>query len=486
MKFKKRYLFLLTFGILSSLIFISCSGNDKKPKEETKTKTKNSQPAKKQLWTCGMHPEVILDHPGQCPKCGMNLVPLKMQDNDSTNDSVSENKMQAGSQAPKKGKGKILYWQAPMDPTEIYDHPGKSKMGMDLVPVYENQVSRGKAIKIDPTTVQNMGVRTIEVKECPFSRTIRTVGRITYDEKKLFTVSTKISGWIEKLYVNATGQPVRKNQRLLDIYSPELVTTQQEYLMALKNLSAARQSTLPSLVQSAESLLQASLQRLLYWDIPKSQIDKLRRSGTIQKSLTLNAPVDGIIIHKNAIEGMYVKKGTNLYQIADLSKIWVLASVYDSEAPWIKVGENVTLRLSYLPGQERKGKITYVYPYLNEKARDLQVRIELPNPNLTLKPGMYTDVYLQSPSIPKALVIPSEAVIRSGKRNVVFVARGKGRFIPREVRLGEEDGKGHIRVLSGLLKGEKIVVSAQFMLDSESRLQEAIRKMLAERSRNNG
>ncbi len=478
MKLKQISLALFVTVVLIAGIFVSCTGNTKEEKNEKQTsKTDTSE---RQLWTCGMHPEVILDHPGQCPKCGMNLVPLKTQDEKPENKLMNMSGKKS-SQTPKEnGKRNILYWQAPMDPTEIYDHPGKSKMGMDLIPVYEDEVAKGSTIKIDPVTVQNMGVRTAVVERRPFSRTIRAVGKITYDEQKLFTVSSKISGWIEKLYVNETGQPVRKNQPLLKIYSPELVTTQQEYLLALKNQANTAQSNLDDLKQSARALVQASLQRLLYWDISPDQIRKLQTSGKIQKTLALNAPVNGIVVHKNAIEGMYVKKGMNLFRLADLSTVWVLASIYDSEAPWIKTGQHVRIRLSYDPGREYTGTVTYIYPYLNEKARDIQVRIKLDNPRLILKPGMFANVYLQTQSIPNAVVIPSEAVIRSGKRNIVFVARGKGRFTPREVRLGEEDGKGHIRILSGLLSGDKIVVSAQFMLDSESRLQEAIRKMLAE------
>ncbi len=535
MKIKRISITLFTIALLSAGLFVACTSNSKEEKKETKASKADS--SEKQLWTCGMHPEVILDHPGQCPKCGMNLVPVKTTVTDDPNEkpemqmeqnkqneklqpdtqtqlytcpmhpdvisdkpgqcpkcgmnlvpvkkqSTESHKEEATSKA--KGKGKILYWQAPMDPTEIYDHPGKSKMGMDLVPVYESQVSKGKIIKIDPATVQNMGVRTVTIERQDFSRTIRTVGKIEYDEKKVFVISSKISGWVEELDVNATGQAVRKGQTLLKIYSPELVTTQQEYLLALKNQQNMANSSLPELKQSANDLLQASFKRLLYWDIPKSQIERLKETGKIQKLLAFESPVNGVVIHKNVVQGMFVKKGSDLYRIADLSKVWVLATVYDNEAPWLEPGQPVKIRLSYEPGTELTGHIDYIYPYLNDKTRSVQVRIVLANPDLTLKPGMFTDVYLQQRTIPDAIVIPSEAVIRSGKRNVVFVARGKGRFEPRTVRLGAEDGNGHLHVLAGLQPGEKIVVSAQFMLDSESRLQEAIRKMIAEKQKNAG
>lgn len=424
-----------------------------------------------QLWTCGMHPEVLLEEPGQCPKCGMNLVPVK-----------KETALQEGKT---RGKGKILYWQAPMDPTEIYDHPGKSKMGMDLIPVYENDVRAGAGgvITIDPATVQNMGVRTATVQKQDFNRTIRTVGIVKYDESKLFTVNSRISGWIEKLYVDYTGEMVQSGQPLLEIYSPELVTTQQEYLLALQNLKSVQGASFASLQEGAQSLLKAARKRLDYWNIPPSEIQRLEKTGKVRKTLPLHSPYRGVVVHKNAVEGAYVKEGSNLYQIADLSTVWVLASIYDNELPWIREGQAAEMELTYLPGKRFQGKIRYIYPYLNEKARDVQVRLEFPNPNLELKPGMYANVFLKGKTIPDALVIPVEAVIRSGKRDVVFVVREKGKFEPRQIRVGEEDGEGNIRVVSGLLEGETIVTSAQFLLDSESRLQEAIQKMLEEKKK---
>ncbi len=426
----------------------------------------------KQLWTCGMHPEVILDQPGQCPKCGMDLVPLKTTTGSATSQKTSQ-----------KGKGKILYWRAPMDPTEIYDHPGKSKMGMDLIPVYEGEaeLGAGGTITIDPTTVQNMGVRTAPVLKKDFYHVVRTVGYIDYDESRIYTINNKISGWIEKLYVDYTGKLVQKGQPLLEIYSPELVTTEEEYLLAVKNLQAVKNSHIDEIRQSAEELLKASLMRLKYWDIPQKEIDALRQSGKVKKTMTLFAPFNGFVIHKNVIEGTYVKAGQDLYRMADLSNVWIEVSIYDVDLPWIKLGSTAEMELSYLPGKKFTGKITYIYPYLDKKARDVKVRLEFPNPEYELKPGMYTNVLIKTDPIKDALVIPTEAVIRSGKRNVVFVARGNGRFEPRQVRIGEENENGEVRVISGLLKGEEIVTSAQFMLDSESRLQEAIQKMLAEK-----
>lgn len=467
-KSKKHLIFpLFVLLALFAIFFISCS-SDKTPAD--KADTHHHTDKEGQLYTCGMHPEVILDKPGQCPKCGMNLVPLK------------KNNQPAAQVEKTKGERKILYWQAPMNPEEIYDKPGKSKMGMDLIPVYDNQVSSGSAIQIDPATVQNMGVRTVPVERTNFSRSLRTVGVITYNEEHIYVVSSKISGWIEQLAVNFTGQEVHKGQTLLQVYSPELVTTQQEYLLAIKNKEIIGNSSYSGIREGAESLLNASRQRLAYWDIPESEIKKLESSGQVSKTLKLVSPANGVVIHKNALQGMHIKEGMDLYRIADLSTVWLEASIYDNEAPWIKEGQSAELELSYAPGKTIKGKISYLYPYLNEKTRTLKVRIEFPNPDLRLKPGMFGNVRIAAKTIKNALVVPSEAIIRSGQRNLVFLAKGKGRFEPREVRIAEESDNGKIRIISGLSGNEKVVISAQFMLDSESRLQEAIRKMLAEKS----
>jgi len=436
----------------------------------------------KQLWTCGMHPEVILDHPGNCPICGMKLVPVK-------GGTAVEKAASAPQQKVKpKGKRKILYWRAPMDPTEIYDHPGKSKMGMDLIPVYEDeaQIGAGGTIRIDPVTVQNMGVRTTEVRRVNFVRTVRTVGYVEYNEEKLYTIAPKISGWIEKLFVAATGDEVRPGQPLLEIYSPELVTTQQEYLLALKTEQMLAGASDASIHESARSLLESTRKRLLYWDIPPDEIARLERTGKVRKTLTLRSPARGVVIHKNAVEGAFVKEGKSLFQIADLSTVWVQGSVYDYELPWVHVGQQATVELDYLPGKTFRGRVSYIYPYLDRKARDVKVRVELPNPDLQLRPGMYATVLLKTTPEPNVLAIPGEAIVRTGTRNIVFVARGGGRFEPREIRIGEEGDGGLVRVISGLLPGEKVVVSAQFMLDSESRLQEAIRKMIEEKTGKKG
>jgi len=386
-----------------------------------------------------------------------------------------------------KGKRKVLYWQSPMNPTEIYDHPGKSAMGMDLVPVYEGEsgAGTGGTVSIDPETIQNMGVRTAHVQRMDLSRMIRTVGEVKYDDERVFIVNAKISGWIDKLYVNFVGEEVAAGDSLMEIYSPELVSTQEEFLLALKNYREAMKSSVASVREDAEQLLASTRQRLEYWDIPANEIEHLKQTGEVRKTILLQAPETGIVVKQNAVQGAFIKAGQDLFRIADLRTVWVHASFYDNETPWLKEGQRVTMELSYLPGKKYAGRVSYIYPYLREKARDVHVRLVFSNPNLDLKPGMYANVQLQGKTIRDAIVVPTEALIRSGTRTLVFVVRGEGKFEPREIKVGEQGGpgNGYVRVLSGLLGNEEIVISAQFMIDSESRLQEAIQKMLSGRQR---
>ena len=428
-------------------------------------------------WRAPMDPTEIYDAPGQS-KMGMDLVPVYVDEQDQASGSTDSGAIPASR--------KVAYWRAPMDPTEIYDAPGQSKVGMDLVPVYEDEAgaASGGMVSIDPAIVQNMGVRTEVVHRMDLSRAIRTVGEVQYDEERLYQVNAKISGWIEKLHVNFVGEEVRAGTPLMEIYSPELVTTQEEYLLAVKNHEMLSKSGSPSIRQDAERLLASARKRLEYWDVPASEIERLQATGVVSKTILLRAPANGVVIEKDAIEGAHIKAGADLFQIADLRSVWVHASFYDNEVPWINAGQPVEMELSYLPGKHYQGRVSYIYPYLREKARDVHVRLVFSNPDLDLKPGMYANVELQGRVLPEALVVPSQAVIRSGARTLAFVVRAPGQFEPREIRIGEEGGPDnrYYHVLSGLLEGEEVVTSAQFMLDSESRLQEAIQKMLQDKA----
>jgi Cu(I)/Ag(I) efflux system membrane fusion protein len=443
-------------------------GKKSSPPEKVVT---NESASTKQLYSCGMHPQIIQEGPGNCPICGMKLTPVR------SSGAVAETKP--------TGERKIKYWKSSMDPTYVSDKPGKDQMGMDLVPVYEDQIQEG-AISIDPITVQNMGLRTDMVEEKQLTRTIRTIGNIDYNEELLYTVNTKISGWIEKLYVEKTGDLVKKGQPLLEIYAPELVSTQQEYLTALKNYQQLTDSPYAEARKGAEELLKATKQRLLYWDISEAQIDQLENSGEVKKTLILYSPVNGVVTERNVTAGAFIEMGSDLYKIADLSTVWVLAHVYEYELPYVKMGQSAHIELSYFPGEMFHGTVSYIYPYLNEMTRDVKVRIELPNPDLKLKPEMYVNVIIASELPGKRIVVPEEAVIHSGKRDIVFVDASGGKYSPREVITGASGEGNVIEIKQGLMSNEVVVVSAQFMLDSESKTQEAIQKMLKKREQQQG
>jgi Cu(I)/Ag(I) efflux system membrane fusion protein/cobalt-zinc-cadmium efflux system membrane fusion protein len=395
--------------------------------------------------------------------------------------AAAEKGLKAGMIHPKTGK-KIKYWAAPMDPTYIRNEPGKSPMGMDLVPVYEEEEAEEKGpasvIRIDPVTIQNMGVRLGRVERKRLVRTVRAYGNITYDERGVKVVSAWIGGRIDKLYVDFTGVNVKKGAPLAEIYSPELVSTQQELILALEARGRVWSLGNQDALKSATNLVEATKQRLLLWGITEEQINEIERTRKVKTHMTIHAPIGGTVIDKQTFEGQYVKEGERLYKIADLSRVWVLADVYEYELPWVRQGMPAEMGLSYIPGKRFKGKVLYIYPYLDEKTRTARLRLEFKNPGYHLKPGMYADIYLKPRIAGDSLVIPQEAVIDSGVRKVVFVSLGKGKFQPREVQIGIEGNDNEFQVLKGLKEGEEIVVSAQFMMDSESRLREAIQKML--------
>ncbi len=419
-------------------------------------------------YSCGMHPMVITDEPGLCPICNMELTPLKS----------------AGAAASSKpaGERKIKYWAAPMDPTYIRDEPGKSPMGMDLVPVYEDEAATGSIISIDPVTSQNMGVRMAPVKRKDLSRTVRTVGLVGYDEPKQFSVNSKIDGWVERLYVNETGQFVKKGSPLLEIYSPALVSAQEEFLLARNNRQSLAQSPFPSIADGAKRLLDASRRRLKLWDISNSQIARLEKSGEVAKTLTLYAPNDGIVTMKMVMEGQFIKSGMEVLVLSDISKVWVYADIYEYELPWVKVGQKARIILPYVGSEPIESEVSYIYPFVEPKTRTVKARFDIDNPDFTLKPDMYVNIRLESELVENALTIPVEAVLHSGEKQTVFVALGEGKFEPRQVKTGIQGNDGDIEIVQGLLEDEHVVTSAQFMLDSESKLREAIAKMLEPKS----
>ena len=428
------------------------------------------QAEEKQLYSCGMHPEVISDKPGNCPICGMRLTPIR---------DTGHGKAQALTEEEKKER-KVLYWRAPMDPTEIYDQPGKSKMGMDLIPVYEGEEAGGAgSITIDGAIQQNMNLRTAPVERRNISRVIRAFGRITYAQDREYSINTKISGWIEKLYVNTEGQKVRNGEPLLEIYSPELVSTQEEYLLALENYKKLVESPYENIKKSAERMLNLARSRLEYWDISKSEIEKIEKTGVVRRTIQLKSQINGVVLHKAVVEGDKVGPGMDLFHIADLSKIWVEAAIYESELPLIQLGQKAEMEMDQLRGKIVDGKVDFIYPYLDQKSRANNIRLVFGNPDLVLKPDMFATVRIYVPAASDSLAVPAESVIYSGKRQIVFVTKGNGKFEPREVKTGIESDDGYVQIVSGIFDGEDVVVSGQFLLDSESRTREAIAKMRA-------
>ncbi len=324
------------------------------------------------------------------------------------------------------------------------------------------------SLMVSPLRQQMIGVQTALVEKRRLSTRVRAVGRITYNEQRIAHVNLRISGWIKNLYVDFTGKPVKKGQPLFTLYSPELVATQEEYVLALRAFDDIQQSPLPQVHQQAEQVVDAARDRLRLWTFTDNQIEALEIQGTPTTSVTIFSPISGYVIDKTAFQGMFVKPEMTMYTIADLSTIWVQAEVYEYELPFIQIGQSAKLTLESFPGEPFPGRVTYIYPYLNKASRTVQVRLEFSNPQVRLKPDMYGTVLIQVDRGPR-LAIPDQAVLDSGLRQVVFVAHEKGMFEPREITLGPQVGSFY-EVTNGLKEGERIVTSGTFLLDSESRL----------------
>ncbi|MFV2072800.1 MAG: efflux RND transporter periplasmic adaptor subunit [Thermoanaerobaculales bacterium] len=323
-------------------------------------------------------------------------------------------------------------------------------------------------VMIDARKQQLMGVTYGVVERRDVEQTIRTVGSVAYDEKRLTDISLKFGGWIEELFVDETGMLVEKGQRLFTLFSPELISTQEDYLTAYDLYNRIQGSERGEAIEAAGRLLASSRQRLQYWDIKEVHWKDLERDRKILRALPIHSPASGYVIEKDVVEGSHVLSGKLLYRLADLDRVWVLADIYESELPQVEIGQKATVSLSYLPGVVFRGRVTYVYPYLDTSERTVKIRVELANPGHRLKAGMYTNVELASHRA-AVLVVPQTAVIDSGKRQIVFLDSGEGRFEPREVRLGTLFDEGY-EVLDGLEAGDRVVTSANFLLDSESQL----------------
>jgi membrane fusion protein, copper/silver efflux system len=416
---------------------------------------------------CPMHPDYHADKPGDCPICGMRLVKKEKKDAKATS---------AKPAAP--AARSVLFYRNPMNPSLISPVPMKDEMGMDYVPVYADE-AKGAAGGIDGLAPVNAGqeglrlagVQTAVAERQELTRTTRAPGIVTPDESRVRHVHTKVAGFIEKLYVNYTGQQVRAGQPLLSIYSPELLATQEELLRARETAARFASSSLPEVRRGGEELLAAARRRLELLDVPPSFISRLERTGQVQRTVTLTAPASGFVTGKEIFEGQEVQPGMDLLMLTDLSRVWIEADFYEYEARSLRLGQKVVVMLPYDPGVRFTGRVNYIYPILDPQSRTLKVRLEFPNPGLALKPGMYVDV---TPELEtrEGIVIPDSAVIDTGVRQVVFV-EDHGAFVPREVRVGSRS-EGKALVLSGIEAGERVAVRANFLLDSESRLRAAI------------
>src|SRR6266566_6288124 len=391
---------LLALAVATPLLLAGCG----------RSHDSSSAPQEKQLYTCGMHPQVVQDKPGNCPICGMKLTPIR----------------KASVERGERGERKIKYYMSTMNPGEVKPEPGKDSMGMDMVPVYEEEAAAGEssAIAIDSVTIQNMGIRTATVTRGPLRRIIRTIGTIDYDETALADVTTKFKGWIEKLHANATGTLVMRGDPLFEIYSPELYSAEVEYVLSLGDSIPASATNTPA----RDSVQTSAFTKLKYFDVSEDQISELERTRQPRKTIRVNAPIDGFVIEKMAVAGQMVDPGMKLYRLADLGTVWVQAQIYEQDLAYIKLGQEATVTLSYFPDREFRGRVTYVYPNVDEKTRTARVRLEFHNPGYFLKPGMFAQVQVVSELEPSALLVPDMSILRSGEKNTVFVALEEGKF----------------------------------------------------------
>lgn len=375
-------------------------------------------------FVCPMHPQIVRDHPGKCPICGMDLVPASRQE-----------------EAPQA------------EPRE----PGGHRVPEGLARV---RLTDGKARRI--------GARSVPAEVLPFRREVRAVGDVTVDETRLRQVHTKTAGWVERLWADAEGDDVRKGQPLLEIYSPELLAAQEEYLVAARARETMRASASAELAGTGDALLDAARSRLRLLDMTDAEIDALEAGGSARRTVLLPAPISGTILKRGIAQGARVEPGTLLLEVADLSRVWVLASVYEYELPFVREGQEAVMTLAYLPGREFRGRVTKVYPTLDATTRTARVRVEFPNGDAALKPDMYAEVRLVA-DLGERLSVPNEAVMETGARSVVFVDEGSGIFSPREISTGLRL-PDRVEVLTGLERGERVLAQGNFFVDSESRL----------------
>ena len=412
-------------------------------------------------WVDPMHPAYKSDKPGIAPDCGMKLEPVYADGGTSA----------AGSPQAER---KVLYYRDSKDANYKSDKPGMNpETGNELEPVFADDLSTMPVgtVQMSPEKQQLIGVKYGQVEMTGGSRTIRAVGKVGYDETRIQHVHTKVEGWIEKVFADFTGKLVEKGQPLLTIYSPDMLASQREYLLAVKAKDLMRNNTLESAFDQSESLVQAARRRLELWDLSEAQIDQVLKTGQPIKNITLYSPVTGYVTDRKAFPNVKVMPDTDLYTIVDLSRVWITADVFEYELPNIRLGDAARISLSYLPSKVFNARINYIQPQVDPMTRTLKVRLDMDNPRLLLKPDMYVDAQFQVDT-PAKVTVPADAVLDAGERKTVFVDRGNGFFEPRQVQTGPREGD-RITVLQGVKAGERVVTSGNFLIDSESQMKAA-------------
>ena len=423
--------------------------------------THSTTAALKKLWHCGMHTQVIQDHPGNCPICHMALTPLK-------DDAASAS----------TGERKVLYWWDPMlGPSSISDKPGKSAMGMDRVPVYAESLSAGPRVTIDPTIVQNMGVRTALVTRGPLDVTLRAVGVLKAPEPGLHDVSLKINGWIDTLHADTDGMHVHKGESLFELYSPDLQVAAEELISAVHSLKMLEPTASDVVKKEAAGLIASAKRKLRLWDIADEDIEAIAKADHAPKTIPIRSPADGDLVEKMIVQGSSVQMGMKLLRIEDHTTMWLDAEIYEDQLSMISIGQRVEATIDSVPGKTFTGKVSFLHPHVDHMTRTETVRAILENPGMKLHPGMYATVMLVARPVTDAILVPREAVIDTGTRQIAFVAEGDGHFDPRKVRMGIAGDQGLVQILEGLVPGESVVTSGQFLMDVESRTKEAVEKL---------
>ena len=371
-----------------------------------------------------------------------------------------------------KAERKILYYRNPMGLPDTSPVPKKDSMGMDYLPVYadEEAGSEANVLRMSPEKIQKLGVKTAPAETAEIARAVRGVGIVEADERRLYTVTLRFDGFIEKLHVNATGQTVARGQPLFELYSPDLITAQREYLSA-KNAQAALSRSEAWISSGMKALAESSLERLRNWGISESELASLEQ-GQVRHTLAVRSPASGIVLEKSVVAGARAMAGEPLFKIADLSRVWIIAEVYEQDIGLIEPGQGAQASFDAYPGRSFEGRVEFIYPTLNPTTRTARVRIELPNPKGLLKPMMYARLEIAA-GARRALAVPRSAVLESGRRTLVLVDRSEGRFEPRPVTPGIR-GEERIEILDGVREGERVVVSANFLIDAESNLKAAL------------